>query len=98
MQQALVGRIGMLPPSGKAGLGEEWGMRSRSVVVTGAAGFVGSHLTDRCLSLGWRVYAIDAFTPYYDEALKRRNLGSPPAPRLHPHRGRSPRTGSRSNL
>ena len=51
-------------------------MSSKTVVVTGAAGFVGSHLTDRCLSLGWRVYAIDAFTAYYDEVLKRRNLGS----------------------
>lgn len=49
-------------------------MSSKSVVVTGAAGFIGSHLTDRCLGLGWRVYAIDAFTTYYDEALKRRNL------------------------
>ncbi len=51
-------------------------MSSKSVVVTGAAGFIGSHLTDRCLSLGWRVYAIDAFTGYYEAALKRRNLES----------------------
>lgn len=49
-------------------------MSSKTVVVTGAAGFIGSHLTERCLSLGWRVYAIDAFTAYYDEALKHRNL------------------------
>ena len=49
-------------------------MSSKSVVVTGAAGFIGSHLTERCLSLGWRVYAVDAFTAYYDEALKRRNI------------------------
>ena len=51
-------------------------MSSKSVVVTGAAGFIGSHLTDRCLSLGWRVYAIDAFTDYYEAALKRRNIES----------------------
>lgn len=49
-------------------------MSSKSVVVTGAAGFLGSHLTDRCLSLGWSVYAVDAFTAYYDEALKHRNV------------------------
>jgi nucleoside-diphosphate-sugar epimerase len=49
-------------------------LSSKTVVVTGAAGFIGSHLTDRCLSLGWRVYAVDAFTAYYDETLKRRNI------------------------
>lgn len=49
-------------------------MATKSVVITGAAGFIGSHLAERCLSLGWRVTAVDAFTAYYDEALKRRNI------------------------
>lgn len=49
-------------------------MPSKHVLVTGAAGFIGSHLAERCLSLGWRVTGIDAFTPYYDPDIKRGNL------------------------
>lgn len=45
----------------------------KRVLITGAAGFIGSHLVERCLSLGWEVIAVDAFTDYYDEALKRAN-------------------------
>lgn len=43
-------------------------------LVTGAAGFIGSTLTDRLLADGVRVTGVDAFTDYYDAALKRRNL------------------------
>ena len=43
-------------------------------MITGAAGFVGSHLTERCLRLGWQVRAVDAFTDYYDRSLKQRNV------------------------
>jgi UDP-glucuronate 4-epimerase len=42
-------------------------------LVTGAAGFVGSHLTRRLGEEGYDVVGIDAFTDYYDVALKRAN-------------------------
>ena len=44
------------------------------VVVTGAAGFIGSTLVDRLLSEDREVIGIDCFTDYYDPARKRANL------------------------
>lgn len=44
------------------------------VVLTGCAGFIGSHLAERLLADGWHVTGVDAFTDYYDPALKRANL------------------------
>lgn len=44
------------------------------VVVTGAAGFIGSHLVDALLRDGHEVVGIDSFVPYYDRAVKERNL------------------------
>jgi UDP-glucose 4-epimerase len=43
-------------------------------LITGAAGFIGSALTDRLLADGVRVTGVDAFTDYYDVTLKRKNL------------------------
>jgi nucleoside-diphosphate-sugar epimerase len=43
-------------------------------VVTGAAGFVGSHLCEHLLSQGDDVVGIDCFTDYYDAEVKERNL------------------------
>lgn len=43
-------------------------------VVTGCAGFVGSHLCERLIDDGWDVVGIDVFTPYYDPADKLDNL------------------------
>lgn len=49
-------------------------LTEKSVLITGGAGFIGSHLAERCLERGWRVTAVDAFTDYYGEELKRRNV------------------------
>ena len=46
------------------------------VVVTGAAGFVGSHLCDELVARGHEVVGIDAFTPFYARALKERNVAA----------------------
>ena len=45
-------------------------------LVTGAAGFVGSHLTKRLCDEGFEVTGVDSFTDYYDVALKRANAES----------------------
>jgi UDP-glucuronate 4-epimerase len=42
-------------------------------VVTGAAGFIGSHLAEALLEAGHEVVGIDCFTDYYDPAVKERN-------------------------
>jgi UDP-glucose 4-epimerase len=44
------------------------------VVVTGAAGFIGSHLCERLLALGHQVVGIDSFTDYYERTRKEQNL------------------------
>ncbi|MGH9388132.1 MAG: NAD-dependent epimerase/dehydratase family protein, partial [Vicinamibacteria bacterium] len=43
-------------------------------LVTGAAGFIGSHLCDRLIAEGHEVVGIDSFTDYYERASKERNL------------------------
>jgi UDP-glucuronate 4-epimerase len=47
---------------------------SESVLLTGAAGFIGSHLTERLLADGATVVGVDNFDPFYDPAEKRANL------------------------
>lgn len=43
-------------------------------IVTGAAGFIGSHLAASLLARGERVVGVDNFDPFYDRALKQANL------------------------
>jgi UDP-glucuronate 4-epimerase len=43
-------------------------------LVTGAAGFIGSTITDALLARGDRVLGVDCYTPYYDRASKEANL------------------------
>ena len=45
-------------------------------LVTGAAGFIGSHLCERLLADGHAVTGVDCFTPYYPRAVKDRNLSA----------------------
>jgi len=40
-------------------------------VVTGCAGFIGSHLTERLLGAGWSVLGIDCFSPTYNTSRRR---------------------------
>lgn len=44
------------------------------VVVTGAAGFIGSHLVDKLLADGCEVLGVDNFDPWYSRSQKRSNL------------------------
>jgi len=46
------------------------------VLVTGAAGFIGSHLCERLLAEGAEVLGVDCFTDYYDAAQKRANIAT----------------------
>jgi nucleoside-diphosphate-sugar epimerase len=45
-------------------------------LVTGCAGFIGSRLTETLLAQGVAVRGVDAFTTYYDPAVKHRNLAA----------------------
>ncbi|HEV7706335.1 MAG TPA: GDP-mannose 4,6-dehydratase, partial [Gemmatimonadaceae bacterium] len=51
------------------------------VVVTGAAGFIGSHVVDALLARGDVVVGIDNFDSFYDPDIKRANLADA---MLHP--------------
>jgi nucleoside-diphosphate-sugar epimerase len=45
-------------------------------LVTGAAGFIGSHLSTRLIEEGFEVRGVDSFTPHYDRHLKELNIAA----------------------
>ena len=45
-------------------------------LITGAAGFIGSHLCERLLADGWTVIGVDNFDDFYDPQIKRRNISN----------------------
>jgi UDP-glucuronate 4-epimerase len=47
-----------------------------NILVTGGAGFIGSHFVERCLALGHRVAVVDDFNDFYDPEIKRANLAA----------------------
>jgi nucleoside-diphosphate-sugar epimerase len=49
---------------------------TRRALVTGTAGFIGSHLSERLLAGGWQVTGVDCFTDYYARSVKEQNLAS----------------------
>lgn len=48
--------------------------QSQKILVTGGAGFIGSHVCEALIAKGYGVAALDNFDPYYDPSQKRRNL------------------------
>lgn len=48
----------------------------KTILVTGGAGFIGSHVVERLLAEGNRVLCLDNFDSFYDPVVKRANLAS----------------------
>ena len=46
--------------------------KQKAALVTGAAGFIGYHISKRLLDEGWRVVGLDCMSDYYDVSLKER--------------------------
>ena len=45
-------------------------------LITGGAGFIGSHMSERMLEDGHRITIIDDFNTYYDPAIKHANIAA----------------------
>jgi len=51
-------------------------LNSKAILITGGAGFIGSHLAERLVGEGKRVIVLDNFDAFYDPEIKRRNVAS----------------------
>jgi len=49
-------------------------MNNESILVTGGAGFIGSNVSDKLISLGKKVICLDDFNDYHDPEIKERNI------------------------
>ena len=75
-KQACGNDIPLSPPTRERYNSARMNAPKERIFVTGAAGFIGSHLTERLLALGHQVIGIDNFDPFYPAALKRQNLAA----------------------
>ena len=48
----------------------------KKILITGGAGFIGSHITGHLLQNGHEVICLDSFDEYYDPVIKRQNIES----------------------
>ena len=48
----------------------------KNILITGGAGFIGSHLVDHLLNGGWKITAVDDFNDFYDPSIKRANIAA----------------------
>jgi UDP-glucuronate 4-epimerase len=70
------------PGDGRDPGGGETRVQDQRFIVTGAAGFIGSHTARALLGRGAVVLGLDNLDPYYDPAIKRRNLAALASPRF----------------
>jgi len=49
-------------------------MTKRKILITGVAGFIGSHTAKALLERGYAVTGLDNFDPFYDRRIKESNL------------------------
>jgi UDP-glucuronate 4-epimerase len=48
----------------------------KKVIISGCAGFIGSHLADTLLAEGYQVWGFDNFDPFYDRTIKEQNIAA----------------------